>query len=139
MAQKITVGVTGVESDDYMDSTQLSYFKDKLLAHKKDLLAKLKDIKGEIKKMQFENADIVDRSNLISARERAIDFSTRYGQIIRQIDQALNRIDDGSFGYCELTGEEIGLKRLDIQPWTNLSIHALEEIERTAALTGNKD
>ena len=98
------------------------------------MLDKLKQIKNDLKKMQFENADIVDRSNLIAARERAIDFSTRYGQIIRQIDQALARIEDGSFGYCELTGEEIGLKRLDVQPWTNLSIHALEEIERNAAL-----
>lgn len=134
MAQKTTIGATLSGSDTYMDSAQLSYFKGKLLAQKDEMLDKLKQIKNDLKKMQFENADIVDRSNLIAARERAIDFSTRYGQIIRQIDQALARIEDGSFGYCELTGEEIGLKRLDVQPWTNLSIHALEEIERNAAL-----
>ncbi len=137
MAQKLTIGAMDTESDTYMDSTQLSYFRDKLLRQKREIMDKLNRIKSEIKKMQFENADLLDRSNLIAARERAIDFSTRYGQVIRQIDKALERIEDGSFGYCELTGERIGFKRLEVQPWTNLSIHALEEIERNAALKGS--
>ena len=137
MARQVKQNANIAPTDDYLNLDQLDYFKTKLLDHKKDVLQKLKRIKEDIKTMQFENADLLDRSNLIAAREQAIDFSSRYGQLIRQIDKALDRIEDGSFGYCELTGEEIGFKRLEIQPWTNLCTEALEEIERNAALTGN--
>ena len=114
----------------YLDSAQLGRFKEKLEARRRETARKLSRTKDRIRSLKMDNADILDQSALMQDIEQEIDFSRRYDDLLGQIDKALERIDDGTFGYCELTGEEIGLKRLEVQPWATLSIKALEEVEK---------
>jgi DnaK suppressor protein len=67
--------------------------------------------------------------------ENEIDFSRRCDALISQVEKALERIESGEFGYCELTGEPIDVRRLEVQPWATLSIKALEEIEKKQTFT----
>jgi DnaK suppressor protein len=82
----------------------------------------------------MKHADVVDQSILMSSIEKEIDFSRRCDVLITQIERALERIEEGGFGYCELTGEPIDERRLAVQPWATLSIKALEEIEKKQSL-----
>jgi DnaK suppressor protein len=112
------------------DNQKLSWFKQKLLAKQQDLVRKRSDIKKNIRSLRMKHADVVDQSILMSSIEKEIDFSRRYDVLITQIERALERIEEGGFGYCELTGEPIDERRLEVQPWATLSIKALEEIEK---------
>ncbi len=114
----------------FLDSEKLSWFREKLLAKQKELILKRSDIKKNIRSLKMKHADVVDQSILMSSIEKEIDFSQRCDIFIAQIEKALERIENGTFGYCEFTGEPIDLRRLEVQPWATLSIKALEEIEK---------
>ena len=113
----------------YMNSEQLAYFKNKLLSHRKELSEKISRTLKKIQQLKSSDADILDRSNVNIHIEREVKASERYSRYLRNIETALCKIEDGSYGFCELTGMKIGLKRLQAQPWATLSIEALEEIE----------
>jgi DnaK suppressor protein len=119
----------GLEDKSYMDETQLNYFKNKLIHLKMDLMEKIYNHKVKIKTMKAVSADIIDQSNIMMAVNNEIDSQNRYQQMLRQINAALHRIDDGSFGYCRITGMPIGIKRLKAMPFAALSIEALNQIE----------
>ncbi len=119
-------------SDDepFMNERQVAYFRAKLLAWKDDIL---KESKETLSHLQDENhvlPDIADRAS--SETDRSLELRTRDRQrkLISKIDAALKRIDDGSYGYCEETGDPISLKRLDARPIATLSIEAQERHER---------
>ncbi|MFT3670874.1 RNA polymerase-binding protein DksA [Aestuariivirga sp.] len=119
-------------SDDepFMNERQLEYFRQKLLAWKDDIL---KESKETLSHLQDENhvlPDIADRAS--SETDRSLELRTRDRQrkLISKIDAALKRIEDGSYGYCEETGDPISLKRLDARPIATLSIEAQERHER---------
>ena len=119
-------------SDDepFMNERQLEYFRQKLLAWKDDIL---KESKETLSHLQDENhvlPDIADRAS--SETDRSLELRTRDRQrkLIAKIDAALKRIEDGSYGYCEETGDPISLKRLDARPIATLSIEAQERHER---------
>jgi DnaK suppressor protein len=119
-------------SDDepFMNDRQVQYFRAKLLAWKEDIL---KESKETLSHLQDENhilPDVADRAS--SETDRSLELRTRDRQrkLISKIESALKRIDDGSYGYCEETGEPIGLKRLDARPIATLSIEAQERHER---------
>ena len=116
-------------SEPYMNDRQLAYFKNKLIMQKMELMEKVNLKKGKLKLLGESQADIIDKSNTLAQVEQDIRVYQRETQLIRQIDDALLRIEDGSFGYCQITGMEIGLRRLDIMPFTTMSIQALEQIE----------
>ncbi|MGM0644522.1 MAG: TraR/DksA family transcriptional regulator, partial [Thermodesulfobacteriota bacterium] len=101
----------------YMNSDQLAYFKNKLFSHRNEVLKKLNRTLKNIKKLQTSDADILDRSNVNIHIDQEVKASERYGRYLRNIETALSKIEDGSYGFCELTGNKIGLKRLQAQPW----------------------
>ena len=119
-------------SDDepFMSERQLDYFKKKLIAWKDEII---RDAELTLTAMQSDtdaHPDLVDRAS--SEGDRAIELRARDRQrkLIAKIDAALARIEDGSYGYCEETGEPITLARLDARPIATLSIEAQERHER---------
>jgi DnaK suppressor protein len=118
------------DSEPFMNERQVEYFRRKLLAWKEDIL---RESKETINHLQDENhilPDVADRAS--SETDRSLELRTRDRQrkLISKIDSALKRIEDGSYGYCEETGEPIGLKRLDARPIATLSIEAQERHEK---------
>ncbi|MFN2356891.1 MAG: TraR/DksA family transcriptional regulator [Desulfotignum sp.] len=115
----------------FLDNEKLSWFKETLLAKHDELVRKRTEIKKNIRSLKIKHADMMDQSILMNSIEKEIDFSRRCDILISQVEKALERIENGGFGYCELTGEAIDLRRLEVQPWATLSIKALEEVEKT--------
>ena len=118
------------EKEPFMNERQLEYFRDKLLAWKHEIL---RESRNTLAKLQTDNtklADVADQAS--SETDRTLELRTRDRQrkLIAKIDAALKRIEEGTYGYCEETGEPIGLKRLDARPIATLSIEAQEAHER---------
>ena len=118
------------DSEPFMNERQIEYFRRKLLNWKDDII---KESKETISHLQEENhilPDVADRAS--SETDRSLELRTRDRQrkLISKIDAALKRIEDRSYGYCEDTGEPIGLKRLDARPIATLSIEAQERHEK---------
>jgi DnaK suppressor protein len=114
----------------FLDNDKLGWFREQLLAKQVDLVRKRSEIKTKIRNLKIKHADLVDQSILMGSIENEIQYSQRCDNLITQIEKALERIENGAFGYCELTGEPIDVRRLEVQPWATLSIKALEDIEK---------
>ena len=118
------------DSEPFMNERQVEYFKEKLLFWKNSLL---EESKGTIEGMQKDTRNIPDAADRASEEtDRAIELRTRDRQrkLILKIDAAIRRIEDGTYGFCEETGEPISLKRLDARPIATLSLEAQERHER---------
>jgi DnaK suppressor protein len=119
-------------SDDepFMNDRQREYFRRKLLSWKEDILQESRETLAALQNENENHPDLADRAS--SETDRAIELRARDRQrkLIAKIDAALQRLDDGSYGYCEETGEPISLKRLDARPIATLSIEAQERHER---------
>src|SRR5512139_330807 len=118
------------DKEPFMNERQRDYFRAKLLAWREDIL---KESKLTLQALQEENVnhpDLADRAS--SETDRAIELRARDRQrkLIAKIDEALTRIDDGTYGYCEETGEPISLRRLEARPIATLSVEAQERHER---------
>jgi DnaK suppressor protein len=113
-----------------MNVRQREYYRLKLLAWKYDILRESKETLTHLQQESQNHPDIADRAS--SETDRAIELRARDRQrkLITKIDGALQRIDEGTYGYCEETGEPISLKRLDARPIATLSIEAQERHER---------
>jgi DnaK suppressor protein len=118
------------EDEEYMNPLQLEYFRQKLLAWREQLLRESEDVITQLQNENWQEADMTDR--VAVEMDAALELRTRerYRKLIRKIDAALERIQDGSYGYCAETGQEIGLKRLEARPIATLSIEAQEQHER---------
>lgn len=118
------------ENEPFMNDRQLAYFKAKLLKWKNDILEEAKGTVSNLKADTENHPDLVDRAS--SEADRALELRTRDRQrkLISKIDEALRRIEDGSYGYCEETGEPIGIGRLEARPTATLSVEAQERHER---------
>ena len=118
------------EDEPFMNERQLEYFKNKLLAWKEEILRESRETVAHLQKETENHADLADRAS--SETDRALELRTRDRQrkLISKIDQALRRVEDGSYGYCEETGEPISLKRLEARPIATLSLEAQERHER---------
>jgi len=118
------------DDEPFMNDRQLEYFKKKLLAWKEEILRESRETVTHLQKETENHADLADRAS--SETDRALELRTRDRQrkLISKIDQALRRVEDGSYGYCEETGEPIGLARLDARPTATLSLEAQERHER---------
>ncbi len=118
------------EDEAFMSPRQLEYFRQKLLRWRAELLAESSETLQHLKDESLLKPDITDRASLET--ERAIELRTRDRErkLIAKIDAALERIADGSYGYCEETNEPIGLRRLDARPTATLSLDAQERHER---------
>lgn len=119
-------------SDDepFMNERQREYFRSKLLKWKQEILDEAKSTIANLQLDTVSLPDLADRAT--SETDRAIELRTRDRQrkLIAKIDAALRRIEDGSYGYCEETGEPIGVSRLDARPIATLSLEAQERHER---------
>jgi DnaK suppressor protein len=113
-----------------MNERQREYFRLKLLAWKDDILREAKDTLQHLQDENQNHPDLADRAS--SETDRAIELRARDRQrkLIAKIDAALGRIEDGTYGYCEETGEPISIKRLEARPIATLSIEAQERHER---------
>jgi len=118
------------EDEEFMNERQLAYFKQKLLDWKDDILRESRETVSHLQKETENHPDLADRAS--SETDRALELRTRDRQrkLILKIDAALRRIEDGSYGYCEETGEPIGLARLAARPIATLSLEAQERHER---------
>ena len=118
------------ENDEFMNANQKAYFRAKLIAWKNDILREARETLDHLAEESANHPDLADRAS--SETDRAIELRARDRQrkLISKIDAALQRIEDGTYGYCEETGEPIGLKRLDARPIATLSIEAQERHER---------
>ncbi len=118
------------ETEAFMNERQREYFRAKLMRWKDEILQESKETLEHLQDENQNHPDIVDRAS--SETDRAIELRARDRQrkLIAKIDAAMKRIDDGSYGYCEETGEPISLKRLDARPIATLSVEAQERHER---------
>lgn len=119
-------------SDDepFMNDRQKAYFRAKLIAWKDDIIRQTRETIEGLNTESSQHADLADRAT--SETDRALELRARDRQrkLISKINAALARIEDGSYGYCEETGEPINLRRLDARPIATLSIEAQERHER---------
>ncbi len=118
------------DEEPFMSGRQVEYFRRKLLGWKDDLLRESRETIALLQTVTENHPDVADRAS--SEADRAIELRARDRQrkLIAKIDAALRRIEDGSYGYCEETGEPIGLRRLDARPIATLSVEAQERHER---------
>ncbi|MCC3244276.1 RNA polymerase-binding protein DksA [Methylocystis sp. WRRC1] len=118
------------EDEPFMNDRQREYFRRKLLSWKEDILHESRETLAALQNENENHPDLADRAS--SETDRAIELRARDRQrkLIAKIDAALMRLEDGTYGYCEETGEPISLKRLDARPIATLSIEAQERHER---------
>jgi DnaK suppressor protein len=118
------------EKEPFMNERQKEYFRQKLAIWREDILKEAKDTLQHLQDENVNHPDLADRAS--SETDRAIELRARDRQrkLINKIDAALHRIDDGTYGYCEETGEPIGIKRLEARPIATLSVEAQERHER---------
>lgn len=118
------------DKEEYMNDMQLEYFRQKLLVWKKSLIGQSMDTLDDLKQGGLNQPDQIDRASLESDKALELRTRDRARKLISKIDEALKRIEDGSYGYCEETGDPIGLERLEVRPVATLSIEAQERHER---------
>lgn len=118
------------EDEPFMNERQTEYFRRKLLEWKQDLLADTRDTIEGLQDSTRNIPDVADRAS--EETDRALELRTRDRQrkLVAKIDSALRRIDEGEYGYCEVTGDPISLKRLDARPIATMSLEAQERHER---------
>lgn len=118
------------EDEPFMNDSQRAYFRRKLLDWRDEIMRSTKETLEHLQNDSEQHADIADRAT--SESERALELRARDRQrkLIAKIDEALGRIDEGTYGYCEETGEPISLKRLAARPIATLSVEAQERHER---------
>lgn len=118
------------EDEAFMNDRQREYFRRKLMSWKEEILRESRETLAALQNENANHPDLADRAS--SETDRAIELRARDRQrkLIAKIDLALSRLDDGSYGYCEDTGEPISLKRLDARPIATLSVEAQERHER---------
>lgn len=118
------------EDEPFMNERQIEYFRQKLLNWKEEILRESKETIGHLQDENHVLPDIADRAS--SETDRSLELRTRDRQrkLISKIDSALKRIAEGSYGFCEETGDPISLKRLDARPIATLSVEAQERHEK---------
>jgi DnaK suppressor protein len=118
------------EDELFMNERQLEYFKQKLMNWKEEILRESRETLSHLQTDTENHPDLADRAS--SETDKALELRTRDRQrkLISKIDEALRRIEEGAYGYCEETGEPIGLQRLEARPIATLSLEAQERHER---------
>ena len=132
MGKRITIdeGYRPTEDEPFMNERQREYFRRKLSGWKNDIIREAQETLTALQSENENHPDLADRAS--SETDRAIELRARDRQrkLIAKIDAALARIDEGTYGFCEETGEPISIKRLEARPIATLSIEAQERHER---------
>ena len=130
IAETLEPSYRPTEDEPFMSERQREYFRKKLIDWKDDILKESRETLANLQNDSENHPDIADRSS--SETDRSIELRSRDRQrkLISKIDAALARIEEGTYGFCEETGEPISIKRLDARPIATLSIEAQERHER---------
>lgn len=119
------------DTGEFMNPVMLEYFRQKLIAWRSELLRESSEtIKNSLQGEQLQKPDLTDRAS--AETDHALELRTRDRErkLVKKINQALERIEEGEYGYCEETGEPISIARLDARPVATLSLEAQERHER---------
>jgi DnaK suppressor protein len=118
------------EKEPFMNERQREYFRKKLLAWREDIIKEAKETLQHLQDENQNHPDLADRAS--SETDRAIELRARDRQrkLVSKIESALQRLEDGTYGFCEETGEPISLRRLEARPIATLSVEAQERHER---------
>jgi DnaK suppressor protein len=130
MAIALPTGYRPTEKESFMNPLQQEYFRRKLMQWRQDLIEESNQTLQSLQEDSLAQPDLADRAT--AETDRALELRTRdrFRKLISKIDAALRSIDDGTYGFCEETGEPIALKRLEARPIATLSIEAQERHER---------
>ena len=130
MATRLPKDYAPSDSEPFMNARQREYFRRKLVIWKEDIIRETRETVSSLQEGNLNLPDVTDRA--ASASEKTLELRTRDRQrkLVNKIDAALGRLDDQTYGYCEETGEPIGLKRLIARPIATLTIEAQEKHER---------
>ena len=128
----ITLPPDYLPTDDevFMNPVQVEYFRNRLLRWRADLLRDADDTLARLSQGGIHEADVTDRASVETDRALELRTRDRARKLINKIDQALQRIENGSYGYCDESGEPIGLRRLVARPIATMSVEAQERHER---------
>jgi DnaK suppressor protein len=118
------------EDEPFMNERQRAYIRRKLLAWKEEIIHQTRETLQGLHEDSTQHADLADRATSETDRALELRARDRHRKLIAKIDAALARLEDGTYGYCEETGEPIGLRRLDARPIATLSLEAQERHER---------
>lgn len=128
MSQKVD-GYIPEDNENFMSPEQLEYFRSKLISWRDQILKDCSETITDLQDNQVE-ADVIDAAAKEADYKLTLRARNRDFKLLKKIDEALMRIDNGTYGYCEETGEPIGIKRLDARPIATLGIEAQERHER---------
>ena len=118
------------EAEPFMNERQREYFRQKLIRWKDEILRGSKDTLHSMQEDTTAHADLADRASTETERANELRTRDRQRKLISKIDSALRRMDEGTYGFCEETGEPITLRRLEARPVATLSLEAQERHER---------
>ena len=127
---KLPEGYEPSPDEEFMNPTQLAYFKKKLLDWKTEILRESRETLDQLQEGGIQEPDLADRASTETDWSLELRTRDRQRKLISKIDEAIRRIDEGSYGYCEETGEPINLARLEARPIATLSLEAQERHER---------
>lgn len=130
MSDLITEDYRPTEDEPYMNDQQLDYFRSKLLSWREEILRGSSETLRQLKEEDNRLADMSDWASFETERSFQLRARDRERKLLSKIAAAIERIDDGSYGYCDETQEPIGLQRLEARPIATLSIEAQERHER---------
>ncbi len=130
MATKLPKNYTPSEDEKYMNAKQLEFFRQRLTEWRTELLEESQETLEHLKEENWHEADLSDRASIETEANVELRTRNRYLKLIGKIDAALHRIKEGEYGYCDETGEPIGIKRLMARPIATLCIEAQERHER---------
>src|SRR6202789_1793165 len=119
-----------IEHEEFMNPIQVEYFRQKLLRWRNELLRESDGTLASLSEGGIREADVTDRASVETDRALELRTRDRARKLVSKIDQALNRLEIGTYGYCEETDEPIGIKRLEARPIATMSIEAQERHER---------
>jgi RNA polymerase-binding transcription factor len=125
----LPLGYRPTEKEEFMNPVQREYFRQKLLRWRAELLVESTDTLQHLKEDSLAEPDVTDRASLETDRALELRTRDRERKLISKIDEALMRIEDGTYGFCEETAEPIGVKRLEARPIATLSVEAQERHE----------
>ncbi len=130
MGTRLPRGYSPSADEKFMNAKQVEYFRRKLLAWREGIMQESRDTLQQLQEDSLKEPDIADRAS--SETEWSVELRTRDRQrkLIAKIDSALERIDSGEYGYCEVSGDQISLKRLDARPIATMTIEAQERHEK---------
>lgn len=130
MSDVVSIEYRPTEDEPYMNEQQREYFRRKLLAWRDEILRGSSETLRQLKEEDNRLADMTDWASFETERNFQLRARDRERKLLSKIDEALRRIEDGTYGFCEETQEPIGLKRLEARPIATLSIEAQERHER---------